>query len=183
MTVDWDVADEAMRDRSLVRIVHGDEPFDGRVTALSDELVAIALLDPGIRYDGVVVLRTSCVQTLVKPHPQHEFYELVLAVRKQVERGYGSGFDMGTMSELLTWCQRHLELVTIHLTTAEPGVCHIGRIVSVSEESVTLCEVGVDAHWSDEDCSFFVDEIQRVDFGGAYEEALMIGAKLQSADG
>jgi hypothetical protein len=77
-------------------VMHGDEPFDGCIVGSSEELLALAVLDHGIRYDGVVVLRKASIQTIVNPHPQSDFYETVLARRHGVN-------PPRRLAEQLTW--------------------------------------------------------------------------------
>ena len=86
------------------------------------------------------------------------------------------------MHALLEWLSAHIDMTSIHLTNTEPGTCHIGRVLRVSDDAVALREIGLDARWKPEELELWIDEIERVDFGGAYEEALLIGATVQRTD-
>jgi hypothetical protein len=73
-------------------------------------------------------------------------------------------------------------LVTIHRESADPDVCHIGRVVSVTDKALTLHEVTPGATWDDGMSVYKLREITRVDVGGGYEEALARVARVGEGD-
>jgi hypothetical protein len=79
-----------------------------------------------------------------------------------------------SVQDLLGTASRAFPLITILRETVAPDVCHIGRVVAVSDSEVSLLEIGPDADWDDEPESYRTKEITRVDFGGVYEEALRL---------
>ena len=58
-------------------------------------------------------------------------------------------------------------------------MCHIGRVVGVNKDNVSLLEIGPDACWEDVVTDYRTREITRIDFGGAYEDALILVGGLR----
>jgi len=171
----------AFRERSLVRVYHGGDRFDGRVIGLSEELIAFAILNAGIRYDGLVVWRWQGLENVEAPHPHSAFYEAVLSSRRH--NAPKPIRDLRGMAELLRWARAAFSLVRIHPRADEPSVSHIGEVVDVSDETVTLREIDADARFEAETKEHRLGDIVRVDLGGAYEEALALGSRLHRTNG
>jgi len=66
-----------------------------------------------------------------------------------------------------------LRLVTIHREQVDPAVCYVGRVVRVVGGRVCLLEIRPDASW-EEPTPYRMSEITHVDFGGDYENALLL---------
>ena len=54
------------------------------------------------------------------------------------------------------------------------NVCFIGTILSFGHGTVTMRSIDPDAFWGDEPFTLDLDEIHRLDFGGGYEDALLL---------
>ena len=79
--------------------------------------------------------------------------------------------DIRNWSTALLTAQRRFPLITIHPETRDPGCCYIGRIARLTEKTVTLHEIDSTALWDAQHRHRLVD-ITKLDFGGAYEDAL-----------
>jgi hypothetical protein len=65
-------------------------------------------------------------------------------------------------------------LVTLHIEKEDPNVCFIGRPVRFGRRSVRLLEISPEADWADRPTKWRFDDLTRIEFGGRYEEALML---------
>jgi hypothetical protein len=65
-------------------------------------------------------------------------------------------------------------VVTIHRENVDPDICQIGRVVAVDKDKVRLLEINPDASWDSRPLVYRTREITRIDFGGSYEDALML---------
>ena len=76
------------------------------------------------------------------------------------------------MRNLLLSANKHFPLVTIHLEEVDPDVCYIGKVSGVDKEFVKLMCITPDGEWEEEESFYYLKDITRIDFGGAYEDAL-----------
>ncbi len=145
----------------------------GYVLAVGPQLFLLALVDENIRFNGFQCLRLQDVRNLEVPAKHAPFIEAALRLRGE-KRPRTPAVVVDSIQELLSTANRAFPVITIHRETVAPDVCHIGRVVSVSDSEVSLLEIGPDARWDDDALSYRTREITRVDFGGDYEEALML---------
>ena len=78
---------------------------------------------------------------------------------------------MATTRDLLLSANLIFPLVTIHRERVDPDICEIGRVVWADKRYLSLREIDPHAKW-EQQRQYRLSEITRVDFGGAYEEAL-----------
>ena len=145
----------------------------GYVLAVGPRFFLIALVDENIRFNGFQCLRLQDVRNLEVPAKYAAFIEAALKLRGE-KRPRIPAVVVDSVHELLRTAGRAFPLITIHRERVAPDVCHIGRVVAVSESEVSLLEIGPDACWDADALSYRTKEITRVDFGGDYEEALML---------
>ena len=74
-------------------------------------------------------------------------------------------------------------LVTVSLELDEPGVPYIGRVETVSGETLTMLYIDADARYDEEATDYRLSEITRVNFGGGYEEALHLVSSARGGMG
>jgi len=168
----------ALRDRVLVRFTRPFEPGDvkGYLIDIGPSFFLLALIDGRIRFDGFQCFRKRDVRKLQVPAKYAAFAESVL--KKRGERiPMKPPLDLTSLPELLSTANRAFPLVTIHRERLDPDICHIGRVVSLAKDNVSLLEIGPDARWDKKPETYRLREITRVDFGGDYEDALhLIGS-------
>jgi hypothetical protein len=97
--------------------------------------------------------------------------ERALALRK-LQRPADPKIALADVASLLTSASSTFPLVTIHREIVDPEVCHIGRVVKVSNTTVTLREITPNATWERRLHRYALQDIARVDVGRSYEEAL-----------
>jgi hypothetical protein len=173
--------------RSVVRIVRELEPgtVDGFVVAAGAKWVVMAVIEDAIRPGGFQAFRLRDVTGFGDPAPHAVFKEAALD-RKKIKRPEPRIIDLTDAASIMTEAMKTYPLVTVHREVADPEICHVGRVVSVTKQRVSLLEITPDATWEDEPTSHLLSEITRVDFGGPYEEALALvadpKAKVPSSD-
>jgi hypothetical protein len=163
-----------MRGKRMVRFERRFEPnfITGYVVDVAADLFLLLHVDDSIRFNGFQVCRNRDVRRL-RAEPRADFIQTVLR-RRRDRRPVKPRLRLDDFSEVLRSAARHVPLVTIHRESVDPGVCHIGAVVEVGERRVVLREIGTDGTWDPCLEEYALREITRVDFGGAYEDALLI---------
>lgn len=159
------------------RMVRFERPFEshsttGYVLGVGADLFLLVHIDHSIRFDGFHVYRNRDVRRL-RAEPNADFKRTALR-RRRDRRPVKPRLRLDGFREILRSAGRHFPLVTIHRERVDPDVCHIGAVVDVGERRVVLREIRPDGTWCHEPDDYALREITRVDFGGAYEDALHI---------
>ena len=148
-------------------------PTEGYVLQIGPEYFLLLLIGEDIRLNGFQCIRLQDVRKLQIPTKYSEFIESALRLRGQaIERKPRVKF--GTVKEILQSAHKIFPLLTIHCEKADPDTCHIGRVVDVDDKYVSLLEIGPDAIWEKKPESYRLRDITKIDFGGDYEEALVL---------
>jgi hypothetical protein len=150
----------------------------GYVLATGPQFFLLALVEDNARFNGFQCLRLQDVRNLDVPSTHTTFIKTALKLRGE-RRPRIPAIVVDSIQELLRTTGRAFPLITIHRETVAPDVCHIGRVVDVSDAEISLLEIGPDADWDNEALSYRIKEITRVDFGGVYEEALTLVGGLR----
>jgi hypothetical protein len=151
----------------------------GYALAVGPQFFLLALVDDNIRLNGFLCLRSQDVRNLQIPAKRVAFIETALKLRGE-RRPRIPAVVVDSIQELLRTAGHLFPVITIHRERVAPGVCHIGRVVAVSNSEVSLVEIGTDARWDEGPLSYRIKEITRVDFGGDYEEALTLVGGLHA---
>ena len=147
--------------------------FTGYIVATGPEFFALEIIDDGIRFDGFTCMRYAEVSDCDVPAPHAEFHEAALRLRG-LTRASKFEPDVSDLASLLRTAAEAYPLVTIHLEIEDPDCCYIGKVGEVSYDKVEMQTIAPGARWDEEIYEYDLDEITRVDFGGAYEDALWI---------
>jgi hypothetical protein len=163
----------ALRTRQLVKFFR---PFEngsvqGFVLAIGPKFFLLALVEDGVRFNGFQCIRISDVRRLQVPAKYAAFVRAALKVRDE-RMPRKPRLNVASIEHLLLSANRAFPLVTINREKADPDVCHIGRVVAIKKDGISLLEIGPDARWDKKASEYKLREITRVDFGGDYEQAL-----------
>jgi hypothetical protein len=157
----------------------------GYVLDIGPRFFLLGFVDDNIKFNGFQCLRLSDVRRLRVPDPYADF--IVAALRKRGEIiSKKPRVILNSLPELLRSANRLFPLLTIQRERAKPGTCEIGRVVGITKSHVSLLEIGPDAIWEEKPTEIALRDVTRVDFGGAYEDALHLvggnppGSKLKS---
>lgn len=169
--------EKAQTRNNLVRIFREeldgpDNWSDGFIIDANEDMVLLQLVDDSIRLNGYQILFLEDISDFVHPAPFNDFQKKVLELRQ--EETQNPDIELGDLNEILLNITEEFGLVTLHREELESDSCEIGRIVKADEVSFELEEIGSDARWFDETYEYDLYDITRIEFGGAYEDALLL---------
>ncbi|EAQ67078.1 hypothetical protein MED121_14164 [Marinomonas sp. MED121] len=169
--------EKAQTRNNLVRIFREeldgpDNWSDGFIIDANEEMVLLQLVDDSIRLNGYQILFLEDISDFVHPAPFNDFQKKVLELRQ--EEIQNPEIELGELNEILLNISEDYGLVTLHREELESDSCEIGRVIKADDVSFELEEIGSDARWFDETYEYDLYDITRIEFGGAYEEALLL---------
>lgn len=166
------------RARALVRLQRGafDETWmNGYVVDVGTRLFAFEIVTPGVRFDGMACMRNADV-SLLENEPHAAFFERALAARGCI-RASAAPVDLQSMRGVIETAGRAFPVIALHVPAEENKYdCFIGKVVAVNEDTVDFHHITPDGEWEDGLLEIPFLEVVRVDFGGDYEEALLLAA-------
>lgn len=145
---------------------------DGFVVDANEEMVLLQLVDDSVRLNGYQVLFLEDISDFAHPAPFNDFQKKVLALRG--EKVVDPEVELDDLAVLLIDISEEFGLVTLHREEIEPDSCEIGRVVRADAVTYELEEIGSDARWFDDTFEYDLYDITRIEFGGAYEDALLL---------
>lgn len=145
---------------------------DGFVVDANEEMVLLQLVDDSVRLNGYQVLFLEDISDFAHPAPFNDFQKKVLALRG--EEVVDPEVELDDLAVLLIDISEEFGLVTLHREEIEPDSCEIGRVVRADAVTYELEEIGSDARWFDDTFEYDLYDITRIEFGGAYEDALLL---------
>lgn len=149
-----------------------DSWTDGFVVDANEEMVLLQLVDDSVRLNGYQILFLEDISDFAHPAPFNEFQKRVLKLRG--EEVVDPEVDLDDLAVLLIDISEEFGLVTLHREEVEPDSCEIGRVIRADAVTYELEEIGSDARWFDDTFEYDLYDITRIEFGGAYEEALIL---------
>lgn len=149
---------------------------DGFVAKCGADVFVLEVLDDSVRLNGFSCMRYTDVSSCEAPSPREAFQRRVLALRGQSRRPPNLISDAATLGSVLEDARRSFPLVALFREAEAPDICFIGAIAALSDAAITLREITPDGVWESAPRVYPLSEITRLDFGGAYEEALFLGA-------
>lgn len=150
------------------------EELEGCVVGVGEQFVLLHYLDCGFRLNGHLAIRISDIRSCRLLIKNDRIAERVLKLRGDVPVPLPQ-ISLVNLPELLLSAFRQYPLVTIHTELRDPDVCFIGEVAKITERTVTLDEIDPAAKWT-RTRRHRLDDITRVDIGGAYEDALLLAA-------
>ncbi len=163
------------RDVEVWRRRFGKDCVHGFVVELSAEWVLIQRIDAGYRLDGWMALRVADI-TMVKERPRLvPFLARVLRARGEQPRK-PAGIALDSTRELIESAGRAFELLCFARERSRPRGYDIGRVVTLDERALTMRLVALDGSYFLGPAEIRLSTITAIDFGAAYDEALVLGA-------
>jgi len=171
----------AARDGVLVSVerdVFEDAEDLGFVAGVGSTLFALERVSESIRLDGLSILRLDDVTELEDPHEHADFVTTALRLRGETRRGEAvldlSGWRSALQGLLASRSGDEAPIVALHEEDDDEAPCRIGAITEVGDERVRMVEIDPNADWSTQASEVRLSGITRIDFGGAYEDALRL---------
>lgn len=166
----------AMEDRTLVRLtrsIRNADKVDGFVVGIGEEWVLLASLDPNIDLDGFTGVRLADITKVAVRGGPDSFVPRALHVRGKWPP-VPAEVNLDGVSELIRTAADLAPLVVIHIEADDPDVCFIGRPIRFTARKVHLVEIDPQARWRDQPRKYLLQSVTQVEFGGRYEEALVL---------
>ena len=151
------------------------EPLTGFVAEIGAEYLAMELVSDFIRPNGFTFFRIADITGCEVPDPYNDFLKDALRL-KGFERLKSPDVDLTSTRTVLQSAGAISPLITIHSEIADPHVCFIGELISISKDEVSLRCITPAATWEEEHESYPLKHITRIDIQGEYEEALLLVA-------
>ena len=154
-----------------------ESPFEpgfshGYVLDVGPRLFLFLLVSDSLRFDGFECYRIADVRRL-RVDPYARFAEEALRLQKQGVKTKPN-VDLSSMEALLGSVAKLADLVAIDRAEVKAGVCWIGKLQRSTDGRFGILEIGPDAEWDSEPTQLELNEITRVGWGGAYENALKL---------
>lgn len=160
----------------LRRWIPDADYLEGFVVGQSPAWTLLARLSDRIELDGWIAVRTEDIQS-VTLIPVEDCFEIkALRARSQWPPTGPASVRMSSAQELVETISRVTPMASIFREYHRPDVCWIGAVRKINAETVSLLEVNVAGGWARKPRHFDLDDITRLDFGGGYEEALLMVA-------
>ena len=152
---------------------------------VNPRFLVMQVVDESFHLDGYSVLPIEDIDRYRVAEEQDDMTRYVLINR------YGPEYLDSTVIEqmnledfsFLKQVHKHYPLISVHRGYISDTKFSVGRIVRVEEDFSLLHEVSTEACWIDGLMKFDYDDVTRIDFGGAYEEALWMYVSRDSEDG
>lgn len=165
-----------MESRALVRLsrsIRCADPVDGFVVGIGEKWVLLAELDPNIDLNGFCAVRRADITKVSVRGGSDSFVPRALQARGQWPP-QPAAVNLDDVSELIRTAADLAPLVTLHIEADNPDVCFIGRPARVTIRNLHLLDIDPQAQWSHRTRKFRHASLTRVEFGGRYEEALVL---------
>ncbi len=156
----------------VYRYIREVEPFECFVAAISRRWILLQRLDDALAPDGFACVRIADVNR-VRPHPSGSVPRRLLETRGRWPLVSPVIPPLDVTEELLRSVALDWPTVTLFVERDDPEVCFIGAVIEVTKKRVEMQEINPEAEWDDTISLFPFRDITRVDFGCAYEAALV----------
>ncbi len=157
-----------------------DNWTDGFVVSANEEMVLLQLVDENVHLNGYQILFLEDISDFAHPAPFNNFQKQVLAIRG--EEVSDPEVDLDDLAVLLLDISEEFGLITLHREEVEADSCEIGRVLRADAVTYELEEIGSDARWFDDTSEYDLYDITRIEFGGDYEDALLIANEAMGED-
>ncbi len=164
----------ALRERTLMRFHRRFEDgwVNGYVVGIGPVFVMLSEVSDHIRFNGFGCYRLSDIKNL-RPAPFAGFVEAALAKLGETAPETPA-VSLESAGDILETAGRLFPMVTVHAEADRPRICHIGAVTGIEGGVVWMRDIGPDAVWEAQTNARRLEDVTRIDFGGAYETALAL---------
>ncbi|WP_184715098.1 hypothetical protein [Caulobacter sp.] len=161
----------AMGERTLMRFHRRFEDgwVNGYVVGIGPAFVMLAEVSDHVRFNGFGCYRLADIRNL-RPAAYSEFMEAALEKLGEVQPETPP-VALNSVSDILATAGVLFPMVTVH---TDKNVSYIGAVVRVDGGVVWMQDIGPDAIWDARATARSLEDVTRIDFGGAYEAALAL---------
>jgi signal transduction histidine kinase len=121
-------------------------------------------------YNGVTVIFQQNVSRIRwEGNELESLAKLIDLSKRQKDR---LKIDLSSIQSILNGIYQHFKHIALHIQDLDSGVCFIGQIHEMDEESIVLHEYGTKASLDRKFILLSLSDITRIDAGGQYETNL-----------
>ena len=150
----------------------------GYVVDLSSDFVLIHFKSNAITLDGYTIVRIQDITRVEDKPKRGEFYMEALKLRGYTPKR-PAGINLNSAASILESVNKHYPLVTVHREGIINDECTVGRIEKLTDKTVILQWLTPSAQWDGYSPRYRLTNITKIDFGGLYEDALALVARIQ----
>jgi hypothetical protein len=160
----------AMRDRTLMRFHRRFEDgwVKGYVVGIGPVFLMLAEVSDHVRFNGFGCYRLADLKNL-QPAPYPEFVEAALEKLGETQPETPA-VALNSIDDIVTTAGNLFPIIAAYTETD----AHIGAVVSLEGGVVWMRDIGPDAIWDAQPVARRLEDLTRIDFGGAYETALAL---------
>lgn len=151
------------------------DPDEGYVVGAGADLILLQALDPNLYLNGYSVIRVADIDQFRELDDHDSFAHRALKLRN-ISPTPLPAVSLESIETALRSAAELYPLLSIHCEQIDNEVCFIGQLESLTETDLTLKLIDPGANW-DETKTFDLLDITKIDFGGAYEDALWLVAQ------
>jgi hypothetical protein len=164
----------AVRNLALVRVERSCEPrpLPGYAVGLGEWLLLHVLNYDSMVLNGYSAVKVSDVRKVTRLADEYEGFMVKALRARKVRPKAQPRVSLQTTRHLLETSAQYFPLITIHEEKRDSEVCWIGRPAGFPGASVEMREVSPAGRWHMRPSRYQLRSITKIDFGGAYEDAL-----------
>jgi hypothetical protein len=164
---------------SIKRNAFEDSPWYGVVVQESELFVAVQNISDRYDLDGYRVFRKKDITTMEKSFEKREFIEAALRI-KGLKPLHPKQIELSSMRALMDSAQQQFGVLVISREKLYPGEVEVGTVRIASEKTYVLRWLSPDAEWENDDRPYRLQDVTMVEFGGEYENTLLMVANARS---
>ena len=165
---------------SILRGAFDESPWYGYVVAESPELLAIHTVSDRYDLDGYRVFRQGDITERKESFNRRELIETALRLKGLAPHA-PSTFELFGMRELIESVQGTYGAVIINQEALRSHEVEVGAVRMATRETYVLRGLTPNAEWENDDRPFRYRDITMLEFGGEYEETLVMVANARSS--
>ena len=147
----------------------------GFVVGVSDSLILIHEVNGDtFSLNGYSVVRCEDVKDY-RVFDKREYWQNRAIRRLKIAPVALPEISLASVPALLASIDERFSLTAFHPEQKRPDICYIGRLLTMTDKTVTIDDLDSNAEWSGPR-RIKLNDITRIDFGSAYEEALAVVA-------
>ena len=164
---------------SIKRNAFDDSPWYGAVVQESERFVAIQNISDRYDFDGYRVFRRKDITTMEKSFEKREFIEAALRI-KGLKPLPPKPIELSSMRALMDSAQQQFGVLVISREKLYPDEVEVGTVRMASEKTYVLRWLTPQAEWENDDRPFRYQDVTMVEYGGEYENTLLMVANARA---
>lgn len=147
-----------------------DESDYGFIVDFNDNFLLIEKFDDECNYDGVTIfLRHNITRIRWSGNDIESVSKLIDLTKRQKSK---INIDLTSTQTILESVNKQYNHITVHIQDIDKGVCFIGQIHEMDENSIVIHEFGTKSSLDRKFILLSLDDITRIDVNGQYENNL-----------